>query len=65
MSIYDEYDEADFSPVSGRVIRETGKAYLLLDQDLEETWIPKSVSQEDGAGGLVVADWFIEREGLG
>jgi len=61
----DMYDRNEFIPVSGRIIRETQKAYLLLDQDLEEIWIPKSVSQEDGAGGLAVQSWFIEREGLG
>jgi RNase P/RNase MRP subunit p29 len=58
------YDRNSYTPVSGRVIRETPRAYLLLDQDLEEIWIPKSLSQEDGAGGLVVQNWYIEREGL-
>jgi hypothetical protein len=53
--------------------RETDKALLvLLDVDDEEHWVPKSVidddsecySMESGAGDLVVAAWWAEREEL-
>lgn len=54
-------------------VRETDKALLVLfEEDDEEHWIPKSVidddsecySMESGAGDLIVATWWAEREGL-
>jgi len=54
-------------------IRQTDKALLVrLEADGEEHWIPLSVIDDDsecysmksGAGDLIVAAWFADREGL-
>lgn len=52
-----------------RVIRTTTSAVLVRFTDLREIWIPRSVCEaghdlSDGDTDIVVADWFIEREGL-
>ena len=53
--------------------RQTAKALLvLLELDACEHWIPQSVIDADsecysvkgGAGGLIVARWFTDKEGL-
>lgn len=54
----------DFEPIAGRVVGQTNAAYKMIGSDLRTFWVPKSVSQEDGADGLVVKTWFIEKEGL-
>lgn len=62
---YDPSDDAnDYDGIDGRIVKETQRAYLVMKSDLTEVWVPKSVSQEDGSGGLVVQNWFIEKEGL-
>jgi RNase P/RNase MRP subunit p29 len=54
----------EFESVDGRIIAETRKAYKIMTSDLDEFWVPKSVSQNDGVDGLVVRRWFIDAEGL-
>ena len=56
--------------LSGKVLRESAKAYL-FDHGDGEVWIPKSVvtdMTEDWSIGetidLFVATWFAEKEGL-
>jgi len=57
-------DQKDYDGIDGRILSETARAYKMMNSDLVEFWVPKSVSQEDGTGGLVVEQWFIEKEGL-
>lgn len=57
-------DQKDYDGIDGRILSETAEAYKMMNSDLVEFWVPKSVSQEDGTGGLVVEQWFIEKEGL-
>lgn len=52
-----------------RVIRTTARAVLVRFEDLTEVWIPRSVCEagselSEGDTDVVVADWYIEREGL-
>lgn len=52
-----------------RVIRTSGKAVLVRFIDLREIWIPRSVCEggcdlEEDDTDIVVADWFIKKEGL-
>lgn len=54
----------DFDAIEGRIVGQSDKAYKVIKSDLTTFWVPKSVSQEDGTGGLVVQNWFIEKEGL-
>lgn len=61
---YNDHDSNDYDGIDGRIVGETPKAYRLMKSDLTTFWVPKSVSQEDGSGGLVVQSWFIEKEGL-
>ncbi len=64
--IWDREDDwrNQFEPITGRIVGETKQAYKVMGQDLGTFFVPKSVSQEDGTGGLVVQNWFIEKEGL-
>jgi len=61
---HDDYDGKEYEPIQGRVVSETPRAYKVIKADLTTFWVPKSVSQDDGTGGLVVQNWFIEKEGL-
>jgi hypothetical protein len=54
-------------------LRETERALLVvLESDGSERWVPKSVIDDDsecystrgGAGDLIVAQWWAEKEGL-
>ena len=52
-----------------RIIRVSEKAVLVRFIDLREIWIPRSVCEngadlDEGDTDLVVADWFINKEGL-
>lgn len=54
--------------IHAEVIRTTDKAVLIL-HDGEEHWIPRSVclegdALETGDEDLIVADWWLEKEGL-
>jgi len=62
--MWDDDDQKDYDGIDGRILSETARAYKMMNSDLVEFWVPKSVSQEDGTGGLVVEQWFIEKEGL-
>ena len=57
-------DQVEYEGIEVRILSETARAYKMMNSDLTTFWVPKSVSQEDGAGGLVVQEWFIEKEGL-
>lgn len=56
--------EQDYDSIEGQIVGQTTHAYKLIKSDLTTFWVPKSVSQEDGTGGIVVREWFIEKEGL-
>jgi uncharacterized iron-regulated protein len=52
------------------VIRNTGKALLILFEDGREKWIPSSVIHDDSEvfdtgheGDLLVQEWFVEKNG--
>lgn len=52
-----------------RVIFTTTKAVLVRFENLSELWIPRSVCEcgselSEGDTDIVVADWYIEQEGL-
>lgn len=57
-------DDEDFDSIAGKIVGQTHQAYKMMGEDLQVFWVPKSVSEEDGTGGLVVKTWFIEKEGL-
>lgn len=51
------------------IVRTTAKAVLVRFTDGRETWIPRSACEggddlEEGDTDIVVANWFIEKEGL-
>lgn len=59
----------DRTTVKGEVKRTTRLAVLFKPEDGDELWVPRSVCLdgdeiEDGDTDLVIADWFIDREGL-
>lgn len=52
-----------------QVIHTTKAAVLVRFKDLQEVWVPRSVCEcgdelAVGETDIVVADWYIEREGL-
>lgn len=54
------------------LIRTTDKALLVQDEDLNETWVPKSVIDDDSEvysdktteGDLIVAGWWAKANGF-
>lgn len=64
MYVDPDYDGKDYDSIDGRIVGETPRAYKIMKSDLTTFWVPKSVSEEDGSGGLVVQEWFIDKEGL-
>lgn len=54
--------------VAGEVIRTTAAAVLFKLDDGDEVWVPRRVcldgdSAEEGDTDLVIADWWLEKEG--
>ncbi len=59
----------DYTIIEGTVIAETDKAVCLQRDDDEDIWIPRSVidggdAMEEQDTDPLVADWFIDKEGL-
>lgn len=57
------------STLSGEVIKVTDGAVLFVTDDDREVWVPRSVcldgdEAEEGDTDLIVADWWLEKEGL-
>jgi hypothetical protein len=69
-----EYDESSYPCPIGRVVpkKETEKALLVMTEDLDDVWIPKSVIHEDSEvwnmksepGTMVVKLWWADKYGL-
>ena len=45
-------------------LHETDVAKLYLLESGEEQWVPKSLLQDEDDGGIVVPQWWAEKEGL-
>jgi hypothetical protein len=59
----------ELADIDCQLKHETEKAYLIIDADGKEAWVPKSLGEWDPAanrvdGVMTVPVWFAEKEGL-